>query len=516
MSLAEEMLWSSEGESALKYLLGRGLSIATIRQARLGDVSGDYRATALMVTQIMARYNDGISVLLVKACGMEQKTVFISYRRAMSRYVARSIYQDLKAHGWDVFLDVNTIDNGDFDRIILNQIEARAHFILLISRGSLERCANAGDWVLREIQEAVRLERNIVPIVEEGADFMREMGYLPADLNATVSKKNAIRLLDDYFEAGMDKLRTRFLKTPEYVRVVEVPAAERAEVQRRMAIIDGTTPPPQPKPVTPPSPLEGEGSGARGILPPPFEWIEIPAGEFTMGDNPPRKVTLPTFWISKYPVTHAQYAKFIDAGGYGQRKWWTNAGWAWREKGSKTEPLYWTDNKWNGAEQPIVGVSWYEVVAFTQWLSEALTPNPSPKGRGEFYVTLPTEAQWEKAARGTDGRVYPWGDTFDPNRCNTWESKIGKTTPVREYEGKGDSPYGVVDMSGNVWEWCLDEYKDPQLDPSKVNMRSDARRVLRGGSFDNFRSDAAASCRFNFNPSLAYYGCGVRLVLSAP
>ncbi len=131
---------------------------------------------------------------------MEQKTVFISYRRALSKHLARSIYMDLRANGWDVFLDVNTIDSGDFDRIILNQIGARAHFILLISPGSLERCANPGDWVLREIQEAVRLERNIVPIIEEGVDFDREMGYLPADLRQVVSKKSGIPLVHSHFE----------------------------------------------------------------------------------------------------------------------------------------------------------------------------------------------------------------------------------------------------------------------------------------------------------------------------
>src|SRR5689334_10823397 len=108
---------------------------------------------------------------------MEQKTVFISYRRAISKHLARSIYQDLKMNGWDVFLDVNTIDSGDFDRIILNQIGARAHFILLISKGSLERCANKGDWVLKEIEEAVRLNRNIVPIIEEEAKFADEINY---------------------------------------------------------------------------------------------------------------------------------------------------------------------------------------------------------------------------------------------------------------------------------------------------------------------------------------------------
>ena len=130
---------------------------------------------------------------------MQQQTVFISYRRALSKHLARSIYMDLRSNGWDVFLDVNTIDSGDFDRIILNQIGARAHFILLISKGSLERCANVGDWVLREIEEAVRLNRNIVPIIEEEASFTQEIAYLPEKLRTIIGKKNALPLPHFFF-----------------------------------------------------------------------------------------------------------------------------------------------------------------------------------------------------------------------------------------------------------------------------------------------------------------------------
>lgn len=169
---------------------------------------------------------------------MEDKTVFISYRRALSKHLARSIYIDLRSNDWDVFLDVNTIDSGDFDRIILNQIGARVHFILLISTGSLQRCTNPGDWVLREIQEAVRLNRNIIPVIEEDVDFAQEMSYLTSDLCAIVSKKNSVRLLHDYFDEGVERLRTRFLKSPEYITLTKPPAREQAEVARRMAAFE--------------------------------------------------------------------------------------------------------------------------------------------------------------------------------------------------------------------------------------------------------------------------------------
>lgn len=146
-----------------------------------------------------------------------QKTVFVSYRRKVSRHLARSIVLDLTAHGYDVFLDVNAADNGALDRIILNQIAARPHFLCVLSRGSLERCQHEGDWVRREIEEAMRLQRNIVPIIEEGFPFEREVRkYLPQALAEDFLRLSAVRLFHDYFEAGMDRLRNQFLKNPVY------------------------------------------------------------------------------------------------------------------------------------------------------------------------------------------------------------------------------------------------------------------------------------------------------------
>ena len=213
-------------------------------------------------------------------------------------------------------------------------------------------------------------------------------------------------------------------------------------------------------------------------------WIEIPGGTGTMATDSNVRLAIPTerYWLAKYPVTNAEYAAFIDAGGYQTQRWWTQEGWAKRSRENWTQPRCWTDAKWNSAEQPVVAVSWYEAVAFCQWLSEAT---------GE-QITLPTEAQWQYAAQGDDGRAYPWGNEWDADRCNhnVGGQGIRKTTPVQQYEGKGDSPFGVVDMAGNVWEWCLTDW-DNRTD----DMHSVARfRVLRGGSWNisltvHFRCD---------------------------
>lgn len=202
------------------------------------------------------------------------------------------------------------------------------------------------------------------------------------------------------------------------------------------------------------------------LLPQPFEWIDIPGTQGKMWKGDPYR-------IAKYPVTNAQFTKFIEAGGYRQQRWWTEAGWKHREKDKWAEPRYWQDAKWNGAEQPVVGVSWYEAIAFCLWLSDMT---------GE-KIMLPTENQWQYAAQGDDGRVYPWGSEWDCEKCNNSVEpcKSETTTLVRQYEGKGDSPFGVVDMAGNVWEWCLTDY---QYKTNNTNSFA-ARRVLRGGSWGN-------------------------------
>jgi formylglycine-generating enzyme required for sulfatase activity len=236
------------------------------------------------------------------------------------------------------------------------------------------------------------------------------------------------------------------------------------------------------------------------LLPAPFDWIEIPGKGYS---------------IAKYPITNGQFAKFIEAGGYQNQRWWTEAGWEakakgwawsysknkWEETGNAwTQPRYWTDSQWNRAEYPVVGVSWYESVAFCLWLSDVT---------GE-KIMLPTEEQWQYAAQGTDGREYPWGDSWGANCCNNDIDKkgIGKTTPVRQYEGKGDSPFGVVDMAGNVWEWCLTDYYKKTND---VN-RDAIFRVARGGSWSETYVDIfRCGSRFKLNPLNEFIIFGFRV-----
>ncbi|MBK6433841.1 MAG: formylglycine-generating enzyme family protein [Anaerolineae bacterium] len=219
--------------------------------------------------------------------------------------------------------------------------------------------------------------------------------------------------------------------------------------------------------------------------------VWVPAGEFTMGsaandsqtyddEKPQHRVTVAGFWIDRTEVTNGQYRKFVDAGGYNQQQYWTEAGWAWKGQNNATQPGCWGDGNFNQAEQPVVCVSWYEAYAYARWAG----------GR------LPSEAEWEKAARGTDGRIYPWGNMWD----GTWADFCDKncqydykdagvddgyttTAPVGSY-ANGVSPYGVHDLAGNVWEWVSSEYGNypyKSNDGREDQSSTDVRRVLRGG-----------------------------------
>ncbi len=141
-----------------------------------------------------------------------QKTVFIAYRRT-NIYIARAIYQNLRQHGFDAFIDYESIDSGDFDKIILNQISARAHFLILLTPGSVERLAMPGDWLRREIEHALKMKRNIVPLMMEDFDFRDAEIHFTGAL-AVIPQYNAIRVIPDYFDEVMMRLRERFLNKP--------------------------------------------------------------------------------------------------------------------------------------------------------------------------------------------------------------------------------------------------------------------------------------------------------------
>ncbi len=279
------------------------------------------------------------------------------------------------------------------------------------------------------------------------------------------------------------------------------------------------------------------GVGLRSDGLPDIAWCEVPAGPFVMGspddslaffdskETPQRQVDLPAFRISQYPITNAQYRAFVKAGGYQEVSYWTEAARAgyWRE--GQVKRLFikggeiveeWAEipaeygSPFNLANHPVVGINWYEAVAYTHWLTVQLR-QAGQLGPDEM-ITLPSESQWEKAARGPEGRVYPWGDEPDPNRANYGDTGIGTTSAVGCFPG-GASPYGGQDMSGNVWEWCRTRWQASYRDYQDDNdLEGKAPRVVRGGAFYDIQGYVRCAVRHGFVPDLRYDVAGFRVV----
>ncbi|MEI7769811.1 MAG: SUMF1/EgtB/PvdO family nonheme iron enzyme [Chloroflexales bacterium] len=274
----------------------------------------------------------------------------------------------------------------------------------------------------------------------------------------------------------------------------------------------------------------GGGGAAKTPAPLPAalvpEVVEVPAGPFSMGSKsadphvesdelPQHTLTLPTYWIGKTEVTNAQFRPFVEGDGYTNRAYWTEAGWAWRQQIKLTQPYSWNDPMWNGPTYPVVGVTWFEAVAYCRWLSAQIG----------VTVRLPSEAEWEKAARGTDRRIYPWGNTWDASRINDSNplpSATGRTKPVGTFP-TGASPYGALDMAGNVWEWVATQggkrypYQlEDEWQPAYLEARTD--RVIRGGGYYYGESSPRAATRASVDPRYrdVSYDYGFRIVSRVP
>ncbi|MEK7833514.1 MAG: formylglycine-generating enzyme family protein, partial [Acidobacteriota bacterium] len=252
----------------------------------------------------------------------------------------------------------------------------------------------------------------------------------------------------------------------------------------------------------------------NGVMLPDIDWVRIPEGEFQYGDEKaeyaakPQKLTLPTFWLSRYPITYGQFQTFVDdPEGLKDPRWFEGLA-ASEEEHQAGDQAFKFDN------HPRERVSWYQAMAFCRWLSWRLGGLYDLKKVADWEVRLPTEFEWEKAARGTDGRLYPYKGEYDPKKGNT-EQIIGQTSAVGIFPN-GASPYGVEEMSGNVWEWCLSNYSKPKFDAAKENLRTDDNRVLRGGSWGYDRGFARAVYRNNNHPANHNNHIGFRVLCCRP
>ena len=298
-----------------------------------------------------------------------------------------------------------------------------------------------------------------------------------------------------------------------------------------------------------------------------LEFSLIPAGKFYLGskkgegnseEQPQHQLDMPAFWMSRYPITNAQYAVFMKARGYEDESLWGEAKKAnvWKEGMVKgrwdNEPRFVPENfdePFNLSNHPIVGITWYEMLAFTRWLDRRWHKEAFLSEN--WQVALPSESEWEKAARGgiqipkapklklakkggwemqIDGkefiqnpipqRAYPWGDEFDLNKTNNRDTGIGTTCTVGCF-AEGVSPYGVHDLSGNVWEWGRSLYeKYPYPESGKdlgeredLAAGTDSLRVLRGGAFDHASNFVRCASRNGGAPHDWHNDSGFRVVV---
>ncbi|MCP4542445.1 MAG: SUMF1/EgtB/PvdO family nonheme iron enzyme [Chloroflexi bacterium] len=319
-----------------------------------------------------------------------------------------------------------------------------------------------------------------------------------------------------------------------------------------------------------------EIDGVKVIIP---KMVEVPGGTYPIGsadndpdaydrEKPAHTVELPPFRIGKWPVTNAEYACFITAGGYQDERWWgtdlahrwlqgedvmggpltawmnawrfTQSTPNWREQlerqgnfspdqlksldyiaglseddlkselasqlgdKSREQPHYWDDADYNNPSQPVVGITWFEARAYCAWLSAV---------GGQTY-RLPTEVEWEAAARGPAGWCYSWGDEWDGTRANTIEGRVLKPSPAGAYAAAGGvRPFGAEDQTGNVWNWTASLFRPYPYQPDECeDVDAEGERAVRGGSFNNDRRFARCAYRDRDVPDYCHNALGFRVV----
>jgi formylglycine-generating enzyme required for sulfatase activity len=438
--------------------------------------------------------------------------IFISYRRDDTQDITRSIYERLAARfGADnIFMDVDSIPLGaDFRQILRNAVASSSLALVIIGKLWLSisdergqrRLDNPNDFVRIEVEEALARKIPVVPILTHGTPMPR-FSDLPASIADLAYRHGTDVRSDHHFNHDVEQLLARL------VPLMATPGPQPAAPQK----------PIYPLP-TVPARLASLGfrgvhpNGAPAIVPP---LVSVAAGPFLMGsdkshdkeafdkETPQHRIELAAFQIGKYPVTVAEYQYFLTAT---QRA----------APVGQYNTLTWDQQARERPDHPVVNVSWQDATAYVAWLR---------KVTGQPNWRLPSEAQWEKAARWDAqrnvSRIYPWGDSFDNNRCNTAASGIQTTTPVGSYPASdarrsGASPWRAEEMAGNVWEWTSSLFKPYKYieNDGRETQDSTGNRMLRGGSWFNYARLARAAYRVNVSWDYLGDDDGFRLSVSA-
>jgi formylglycine-generating enzyme required for sulfatase activity len=450
---------------------------------------------------------------------------FISYTHEDTRFVLK-LARHLRQQGVVVWLDQWDIPpEAEWDRAIERAIRACSCFLVVLSPLAVN------SWVVHnQLLLAMRTGKTIIPVLYQPCavpSVLQDIPYI--DFTGRDYKAALGQLLTHYFPEQKVQLEYRSklvwddlswawshdllpLLWPGWLgplilllllvagSIILFRSRDRAEASSPVSAIKTLSiVQPTPTPQLLPTPIKTAVRAADGKV-----IIYVPAGEFLMGstetdslanedEKPQHRVYLDAFWIDKTEITNVQYQLCVAAG--------------------TCPPPRSQGKRFDADHQPVVGVDWLQAVAYCQWSG----------GR------LPTEAEWEKAARGTDGRIYPWGNEFDGSRLNfcdvncmaDWKDRrvddgYRFTAPVGSFPA-GASPYGVLDMSGNVWEWTADwyavDYYSRSAYENPTGPVSGQQRVVRGGSWYYYGKNLRVVNRHRDSPTYRYDNIGFRCVM---
>lgn len=474
--------------------------------------------------------------------------IFLSFRRADSKSFADNIYDALaEAFGRDNILsDVDDIPFGvDFRDYLWEEIAKQDMVLVLIGRGwamvrddfGRKVVENPADMVRMVIEMALQQKKMLIPLLVGGAS-MPVATDLPDSLHELCYRRPFEIQGSTGFKADVEKLiaNIKRIKFPSDTSPKPMPRPADNPPQPITVVVQASPPPvpvvaPTPEPISPPpapepvpevildpipetpppittAPLKPPKPrvGASLILPPPFEWMEVGAGILTIQEAIRTKtVYLDTFYMAKYAITNAQYQIFVDdPKGYADSAWWDfdPSARIWRDSNPTSRPTAFT-----GDEQPRTNVSWYDAVAFCRWLSAKMSELPAKQSEPFKLITLPSEHHWQRAAQGDERRAYTWGDKFEGKFAHFNTNKPASVVLYPE----SASPYGVVQMCGNVYEWCLmdDELTDTTLEFNPAHKR----RSLRGGSWASLNSaELQIKARLLLAPDYASGSAGFRIM----
>ncbi|MCY4018798.1 MAG: SUMF1/EgtB/PvdO family nonheme iron enzyme [Chloroflexi bacterium] len=407
---------------------------------------------------------------------------------------------------------VHALEKGDYDNaiVLLRQAQASGYQSRFVRLDNLLRIAESKVAERSQSRELEREYQHIVALFafestremacDALAEFIREFGdYDPQGLQRLCQGKEAIKSPGDNNSKAPAREQVPLQFNSQSVSAPQLQESGDEGFSRgfssqvvKLPQASASNEAGEPRQVV------ADGASAEEILP-MLQWRDIPYGTVAISsmvgadeDFGEMIVQVDNFVMSMYPVTNAQFDIFAKAeDGYKNARWWNYSEHAmrWFKQGKGI-----AESRFAGGERPRENVNWYEARAFANWLGSLL----------KMKVTLPTIAQWQRAAKGDDDRYFPWGDDYDEERCNTLESGLKMTTPVNRYH-KGASPYGVYDMAGNLWEWTLNT-------AAATEDGRDQRRAVAGGSFVSPCDRAQTSFRYYLEPRVRYSSIGIRLV----